>query len=104
LSCFDRQRARTGRATTSARHAVITPSARALPRWLARANWAVVPLGQVEGWKSWATVWPSIVRLIFISFHFCLYFQELLQPSKISRKWNATPKNAKSIFNESSRT
>jgi hypothetical protein len=40
----------------------------------------------------------------FYSFHFRWYFQKLLQPSKISRKWNTTPKNIKSILDESSRT
>jgi hypothetical protein len=76
-----------------------------MPRKLAWVNWAVVPLGLAKSWRLSATVRPSTVRPVFsISFYFRLYFQKLLQPSKIFRKWNTTLINAKSILDESSRT
>jgi hypothetical protein len=51
---------------------------------LARASWAVVPLGQAEGRKPWATVRPSTVRpgfkisiLVYISRNCCNILKSL---------------------------
>jgi hypothetical protein len=40
----------------------------------------------------------------FLSFPCCLYFFKLLKPSKITRKWNTTPKNARNLNYKKSNT
>jgi hypothetical protein len=47
-----------------------------VPRWLARVDRAVVPLGQDEGQKPWAIVRPSTVRPGFKIFFFIYIFKK----------------------------